>query len=113
MIKELKSQAKRQNLSIFDIDLRLNGVARTLKKLRTSKGAYWIKQPFSSIASLFKMRTSLKGKNLLPDGANYDMINHLYHIGCPPLKVTIFITHERSCVMGATPMTPVFKYIHI
>ena len=46
------------------------GVARTLKKLCTSKGDYWIKQWFSSIAPLFKMGTSLKGKNLLPEGAN-------------------------------------------
>ena len=48
-----------------------NGVARTLKKLRTSKGDYWIKQWFSSSAVLFKMGTSLKEKNLLPKGANY------------------------------------------
>ena len=40
-----------------------NGVARTLKKLRTSKGDY-------SIAFLLKMGTSLKGKNLLQEGAN-------------------------------------------
>ena len=38
--------------------------------LRTSKGDYWIKQQFSSNASLFEMGTSLKGKNLLPEGAN-------------------------------------------
>ena len=43
--------------------------ARLLKKLRTSKGDYWIKQWFSSIASLFEMETSLRGKNLLPEGA--------------------------------------------
>ena len=47
-----------------------NGVARTLKNLRIPKGDYWIKQWFSSIASLFKMGTSLKGKNLLPEAAN-------------------------------------------
>ena len=47
-----------------------NGVAGTLKKLPTSKGDYWIKQWFFSIASLFKMGTSLTGKNLLPEGAN-------------------------------------------
>ena len=47
------------------------GVARTLKKLSTSKGDYWIKQWFSSIAVLFKMGTSLKEKNLLPERANY------------------------------------------
>ena len=45
-------------------------VALTLKKLRTSKGDYCIKQRFSTITSLCKMGTSLKGKNLLPEGAN-------------------------------------------
>ena len=39
------------------------GVARTLKKLRTSKGDYCIKQWFSTIMSLFKMGT-------FPEGAN-------------------------------------------
>ena len=65
-----------------------NGVARMLKKLRTSKGDYCIKQRFSAITSLFKMGTSLKGKNLLPEGANsyhlravpYGMENHFHHI---------------------------------
>ena len=75
-----------------------NGVARTLKKLHTIKGNYWIKQWFSSIASLFKMGTSLKGKNSLPLRAvPYGMENHFYHIRCPPLNVTIFITHMRTC----------------
>ena len=46
------------------------GEARTLKKLRTSKRDYFIKQWFSTITSLFKMGTSLKEKNLLPEGAN-------------------------------------------
>ena len=41
-----------------------------LKRLCTSKGDYWIKQCFSSIAYLFKVGTSLKEKNLLPEGAN-------------------------------------------
>ena len=44
--------------------------ARTLKKLRTSKGDYWNKQRLSSSVSLLKMGTSLKGKNSLPQGAN-------------------------------------------
>ena len=73
-----------------------NGVARILKKSRTSKGDYWIKQLFSSIASLFKMGTSLKGKNgnfserkeFAPRGSEFfplravphDMENHFYHI---------------------------------
>ena len=37
----------------------------------------------------------------------YDMENHFYHIRWPPLNVTIFNTifntHMRNCVMGATP----------
>ena len=45
--------------------MKFNDIARTLKKLRTSKGDYWIKQRFFSIASLLITRTSLKGKNLL------------------------------------------------
>ena len=45
-------------------------IARRLKKLRTSKGDHWIQQWFSSISSLFKMGTSLTGKNLLSEGAN-------------------------------------------
>ena len=57
------------NLSIIIMWLS-NGVARTQKKLRTSKGGYWIKQWFSKIASLFIMETSLKGKNSLQEGAN-------------------------------------------
>ena len=47
-----------------------NGVVRTLTKLRTSNGDYCIKQWFSSIVPFFKIETSLKGKNLLPEGAN-------------------------------------------
>ena len=50
--------------------IRSNSVARSLKKLRTSKGDYWIKHWFSSIAPLFKMETSLKGKNFFHGGAN-------------------------------------------
>ena len=43
--------------------------ARALKKLRTSKGDYWIKQLFSSIAPLFKWELLLKEK-MPPKGAN-------------------------------------------
>ena len=80
-----------------------NGVDRTLKKLRTPKGNYWIKQWFSSMASLFKMGTSLRGKNLLPEGANsflYSMENYFNHIKWPPLNVTIFITHVPNLRNG-------------
>ena len=62
----------RQTFNIENVNPKATykGVARTLKKVRTSKGDYWIKQWFSSIAPLFKMGTSLNGKNLLPEGAN-------------------------------------------
>ena len=44
--------------------------SQNAKKLRTSKGDYWNKQWFSLTAILFKIGTSLQGKNLLPEGAN-------------------------------------------
>ena len=64
-----------------------NDVARMLKMLPTSKIDFWIKQCFSSIAPLFKMRTSLKGKNA-PRGSEffplravpYGIENHFHHI---------------------------------
>ena len=61
----------------------INGVARSLKNLRTSKEDYWNKQRFSSSALLSKIGTSLKGKNLLPEGANsflYEQFPRLWKI---------------------------------
>ena len=60
----------------------INGIAKTLKKLRTSKGDYSIKQWFSLIAPVFKMGTSLKGKNLLPEGVNSFLLRQGF---CTPL----------------------------
>ena len=57
-------------LSLSHMVSLVNDVARTPTKLRTSKGDYCTKQYISSGASLFKMGTALKGKNLLPEGAN-------------------------------------------
>ena len=68
-VQTLESHHKLFCVSIEILKL-TNGIARTLKKLHTSKGDYWIKQWFSSIAYLFIMGTSLKEKNLLPEGAN-------------------------------------------
>ena len=48
-----------------------NGVAKTMKKLRKSKGDYQIKHCFSSIVSLFKVGTSLKGKEFAPRGSEF------------------------------------------
>ena len=50
------------------------------------------------------MGTSLKGKNLLPEGANsfflwavpYSTENYYYHIEWPPFYAAIFITHVRN-----------------
>ena len=44
-----------------------NDIARTLKKLGTSKAEKCTKQFFSLIASCFKLGPSLKGKNLLQE----------------------------------------------
>ena len=80
-----------------------NGIVRTLKKLRTSKGDHWIKQWFSSIASLFKMGTSLKGQNLLPLYEQFLIvwkITLIYRMKWPPLNVTIFITHMSKLPNG-------------
>ena len=60
------------------------------EKVTHIKGDYWNKKRFSSVAPLFKIGTSLKGKNLLPDGAGskffplradpYGMENHFDYI---------------------------------
>ena len=79
-----------------------NCVARTLKNVRISKGDYWIKQWFSSFASLFKMGTSLKGKNLFPEGANsflwehYRMIWNITFTTLGDLPCYYFIRHVRK-----------------
>ena len=80
--------------------------ARTLKKLRKSKGDDWIKQWFSSIAPLYKMGTQiLRGSEFFPlRSVTYSFENHFYHIMRPPLNVTIFNTNMRNYVMAATPM---------
>ena len=60
----------------------------------------------------FQIEKLSKRKEFAPRGSeffllraiHYDMINHFYHIGWPPLNVTILVTHVRNCVMGATPM---------
>ena len=71
-----------ESICLVSIGSESNGA--TLKKIRTSNGDYDIKQWFSSIASLFKMGTSPKGKNLLPEGANsflsHGMEHYFYHI---------------------------------
>ena len=47
---------------------------------------------------------ALTGSKLFPLRAVHIGIDHFYHIRCPPLNDTIFITHVRNCVKGATPM---------
>ena len=57
---------------------------------------------FSSIVSLFKVGT---------EGANYFLSEQfltvwkiIYTTLGDPWNVTIFITHKRNCIIGATPM---------
>ena len=96
-----------------------NGVARALKKLHTSKGDYWIKQWFSSIASLFKMGTSLKGKNLLPEGANsslYEQFLILWKItfitwSDLPWMLLFLLCTCVTWVMGAMPLSRPFWFL--
>ena len=60
---------------------------------------------------LFKKGTSLKGKNMLTEGANSFLYEQflivwkllLPHKVTPPLSFTIFIMHVRNCVIGVTP----------
>ena len=59
------------------------------------------------IASLFKFGTSLKRKNLLPEGPNSFLLEQfliLWKITLSPLNVTIFIRHICNCIMRAKPM---------
>ena len=69
----------------------LQGRSQNAEKVTHINGSYWNKQRFSSFASLFKMGTSLKGKNLLQrerSGSKFSpliavpfgMGNHFYHI---------------------------------
>ena len=46
------------------------GVARTLKKLRTSKAGYYIRQRFSTVTSLFNGNFSQR-KEFAPRGSEY------------------------------------------
>ena len=85
-----------QTIAYRSIDLLvINSVEGKLKKLRTSKGNYWIKQWFSSIASLFKMGTSLKGKNLLPWGANSFLYDQFFMVW----KITFITLRNRPWVL--------------
>ena len=62
---------------------------------------YWIKQRFSSIASLFKWELLFKERICSQSlsfplwAVPYSRENQFYHIKWPPLNVTIFITHVR------------------
>ena len=82
----------------------LNCVAITMKKLRTPKVDYWIKQWFFSIAPLSKWEPLLKERIcslFFPLWAvPYSMVYNFYHIKWPPLNITIFITHVRNLRNG-------------
>ena len=75
-----------------------NGVARTLKKVCTPKGDYWIKHmilfncfPFQNGNSSKKKEFAARGSKVFPFIAvSYGKENHVYHMRWPPLNVTIF-----------------------
>ena len=49
-------------------------------------------------------------KKIAPSGSELFPLwygKSVYHSWWPPLNITIFITHMRNCVMGATPMETV------
>ena len=83
------------------------------EKVKHLKRRILDQQWFSSIASIFEMGTSLKGKNSLPEGAN----SFLYEQFLIVWKITFIILNDLpwmllcllrtcvTCVMGATPMT--------
>ena len=58
----------------------------------------------------FQNGNSLKGKNLLPEGANSFLLEQFLIVWkitfttLGDLNVTIFITHVRNCLIVATPM---------
>ena len=75
-------------------------------------GQEHIKHCHVHVASFFIKETSLKGKNLLPEGANSFLLRaviygwkHLISTqGDFTWTFTTLITHLRNCVMGDTPM---------
>ena len=67
--------------------LSVHRVARTLKKLRSSKRDYWNKKCFSSIAPLFKLGTAFKEQFLLVWKITLTTFSSF--------SVTIFITRVR------------------
>ena len=94
----------------------VNGVARTLKRLRTSKGDYWMKQWFSSVASLFRMWI-LKGKifcalrgskffplRAVPYGMEWKIT--FTTLGDLPWMLLFLL---RTCVIGVTPMHAILR----
>ena len=97
-----------------------NDVARTLKKLRTSKGDYCIKQWFPAITSLFKMESISKERIcsyrertfcfkissllLALRAVPYGMANHFTTLGELPRVLLFLLRTCVYCVMGITPM---------
>ena len=78
-----------------------NGVARTLKKIRTSNGDYWVKQWFHQLRPFSKWELLLKDK-IASRGRLYGKL--LFPHSVTSLECYYFITHVRNCVIGATPM---------
>ena len=88
-----------------------NGVARTPKATHI-KGKLLDQAVILSNCAPFQNENFSERKEFAPRGSEffplravpYGMENHFYNIGLPPLNVATYITHERKCVMGTTPM---------
>ena len=88
--------------------------SQNAEKIRKSKWDYCIKQWFSTITSLLKMGTSLKGKTLLPEGANSFLLEQFPFLKVWKITFTtigellwVLLYLLRTCVycvMWATPM---------
>ena len=89
--------------------------SQNAEKVAHTKGRL-LDQAVILFSSFFKI-----GKEFAPRGSEffplrrvpYRMENNFYHIKWPSLNVTIFITHVRSCVIGATPLAYARLYLMV
>ena len=72
-----------------------------LKKIHTSKGDYWMKQRFSSIAPLYKMRTSL---NFVMGATQMVHFSFRFSSWWHAHFLTIFMLGILSCVLYLSPV---------
>ena len=70
--------------------------------------------PFQNVNFSYRKEFAPRGSEFFPwRVVPYRMENYFYHIRWPPFNVTIFITHVRNCVIGATPMKIIRFWFHL